>query len=71
MPVSVSNVEEEREKIKEELSYQEGFLKSVEKKLANERFVANAPENVVQLERKKAADAETKITALKARLASL
>lgn len=71
VPVAVSNVEEEREKINEELSYQEGFLKSVKKKLANERFVANAPEKVVQLERKKAADAETKITALKARLASL
>lgn len=71
IPVAVSNVEEEREKINEELSYQEGFLKSVEKKLANERFVTNAPEKVVQLERKKAADAETKITALKARLASL
>jgi valyl-tRNA synthetase len=53
------------------LAYQEGFLRSVEKKLSNERFVSNAPEQVVATERKKAADAQTKITALKARLSAL
>ena len=68
VPVTASNLEEERSKMEEELSYQEGFLKSVQKKLSNERFVANAPEQVVVLERKKAADAEEKIATLKSRL---
>lgn len=71
VPVGASNIEEERKKMKEELAYQEGFLSSVEKKLSNERFVSNAPEQVVAIERKKAADAQTKITALKARLSAL
>ena len=71
VPVGASNIEEERKKIEEELAYQEGFLSSVEKKLSNERFVSNAPEQVVAIERKKAADAQTKITALKARLSAL
>ncbi|MGB0357676.1 MAG: valine--tRNA ligase [Flavobacteriaceae bacterium] len=71
VPVAASNLEEERSKIEEELAYQEGFLKSVEKKLSNERFVANAPEQVVAMERKKAADAQEKIAALKSRLTSL
>lgn len=71
VPVAVSNLEEERSKIEEELGYQEGFLKSVQKKLSNERFVANAPAQVVDLERKKAAGAEEKIAALKSRLDSL
>ena len=70
-PVAVSNLEAERTKIEEELTYQEGFLKAVQKKLSNERFVANAPSQVVDLERKKAAEAEEKITALKSRLNSL
>jgi len=59
------NMEEELQKLKEELTYTEGFLKSVTKKLSNERFVANAPEKVVAGERKKLEDAETKITTLK------
>ena len=71
VPVAASNLEEERNKMEEELAYQEGFLKSVEKKLSNERFVANAPEQVVAMERKKAADAQEKIAALKSRLTSL
>ena len=71
VPVTASNLEEERNKIEQELAYQEGFLKSVEKKLSNERFVANAPEKVVAMERKKAADAQEKIAALKSRLTSL
>jgi valyl-tRNA synthetase len=71
VPVNASNIEEERKKMEDELAYQEGFLRSVEKKLSNERFVSNAPEQVVATERKKAADAQTKITALKARLSAL
>jgi valyl-tRNA synthetase len=71
VPVAASNQEEERQKMEEELAYQEGFLKAVEKKLSNERFVSNAPQQVVDLERKKAADAQEKIEALKARLAAL
>jgi valyl-tRNA synthetase len=70
VPVAASNQEEERQKMEEELAYQEGFLKAVEKKLSNERFVSNAPQQVVDLERKKAADAQEKIDALKARLSS-
>lgn len=69
VPVAASNIEEELKKMKEELAYQQGFLAAVEKKLSNERFVSNAPEKVVAMERKKAADAAAKITALKARLA--
>ena len=71
VPVTASNIEEERNKMEEELAYQEGFLRSVEKKLTNERFVSNAPEQVVAIERKKAEDAQTKIAALKARLSAL
>ncbi|MDO7576184.1 MAG: hypothetical protein MUQ86_04725, partial [Flavobacteriaceae bacterium] len=48
-----------------------GFLASVEKKLANERFVSNAPEQVIAIERKKAADAEEKIKMLEKSLSLL
>ena len=65
------NVEEELAKLTEELKYNEGFLKSVTKKLSNERFVAGAPEQVVANERKKQADAEAKIETLKASIAGL
>ena len=68
------NVEEELKKAQADLTYQEGFLKSVEKKLSNERFVSNAPAAVVEAERKKQADAQSKIKALQAtieRLSSL
>ncbi len=65
------DVEEEIKKLTEELNYTEGFLKSVQKKLANERFVNNAPEQVVASERKKEADALAKIETLKASLESL
>ena len=64
------NQEEERKKLEEELSYTQGFLNSVEKKLSNEKFVANAPEQVIHLERKKASDALAKIELLKQRLAA-
>ncbi len=65
------DIEAEITKIKEELSYTQGFIKAVEKKLANDRFVNNAPEKVVATERQKQADAQAKIEALKARLAAL
>ncbi|RDY58126.1 valine--tRNA ligase [Flagellimonas nanhaiensis] len=65
------DVEAEIKKISEELDYTRGFLKSVQKKLSNERFVNNAPEQVVALEKKKAADAEAKIETLEKSLAGL
>jgi len=65
------NIEEEIAKLTEELNYIEGFLKSVQKKLSNKRFVAGAPEQVVASEKKKEADALAKIETLKASLASL
>ncbi|WP_026837819.1 valine--tRNA ligase [Gillisia sp. JM1] len=65
------DVEAEKGKIQEELKYTEGFLKSVQKKLSNERFVGNAPEAVVAVEKAKQADAEAKIQMLKASLAGL
>jgi valyl-tRNA synthetase len=63
--------EEEVRKLKEELKYTEGFLEIVMAKLSNERFVANAPEKVLSLERKKQADAESRIATLKVSLAHL
>lgn len=65
------DVEAELAKLKEELNYTEGFLKQVEKKLSNERFVNNAPEKVIAMERKKQADAEAKIATIKASIAGL
>ena len=61
----------EAKKAEEELNYLRGFLTSVDKKLANERFVAGAPPQVLENERKKKADAEAKIKALEERLAVL
>lgn len=65
------DTELEREKLHDELKYVKGFLVSVEKKLSNERFINNAPEKVITLERKKAADAQEKITLLEKSLAQL
>lgn len=65
------DVEEQKEKIKEEIDYMKGFLKKVEKKLSNERFVQNAPEKVVEMERQKQHDAESKIKVLEEQLAGL
>ena len=65
------DVEAERQKMSEELTYLEGFLASVMKKLSNERFVSSAPEKVVANERAKKADAEAKIAAIKERLEQL
>jgi valyl-tRNA synthetase len=69
--VGTIDVEAEIKKLTEELNYTEGFLKSVQKKLSNERFVKGAPEQVVASEKKKEADALAKIETLKASLASL
>ena len=65
------DMDSEIKKISEELEYTRGFLASVEKKLSNKRFVDNAPEQVVALERKKAADAVSKIETLEKSLAGL
>ncbi len=65
------DVEAEIKKLTEELNYTEGFLRSVQKKLSNQRFVNNAPEQVVASEKKKESDALAKIETLKASLASL
>lgn len=65
------NVEEELEKLQNELKYTEGFLNSVMKKLSNEKFVSGAPEHVVAIEKKKMADAEEKITILKEQINNL
>ena len=65
------DVEAEKAKITKEIDYYEGFKKSVEKKLSNERFVANAPAAVVEGERKKLADADSKLATLRATLAAL
>jgi valyl-tRNA synthetase len=65
------DVEAEIAKLTEELNYTKGFLRSVQGKLSNEKFVAGAPEQVIANERKKEADALAKITTLEQSLASL
>ncbi len=65
------NVEEEIAKLETELAYQKKFLDSVRKKLSNERFVANAPEAVVAVERKKEADSLSKIESITSSLNAL
>ena len=72
VPIS-QNVDKEAElrKLQEELKYAEGFLNSVLKKLSNEKFVNGAPAAVIEKERNKQRDAETKIAALKAQIEAL
>jgi valyl-tRNA synthetase len=65
------DVSAEKAKLEEELNYTQGFLKSVQKKLNNERFVNNAPEQVIANERKKEADALAKIETLQTSLQTL
>jgi valyl-tRNA synthetase len=65
------NVEEEIAKLSEELKYTQGFLKSVQAKLSNEKFVSGAPEAVIANERKKEADALAKIATIEQSLLSL
>ena len=65
------DVEAELLKLEAELKYTEGFLNSVLKKLSNERFVQNAKPEIVELERKKKADAESRIATIKEAIAQL
>jgi valyl-tRNA synthetase len=65
------DVEAELLKLREDLNYQKGFLIAVLKKLDNERFVQSAPANVLELERKKKSDAESKIASLEERMKEL
>ncbi len=65
------DTEKERANIEKELKYTRGFLQSVQKKLSNERFVQNAPEQVLARERQKQADAESKLQSLEKALADL
>ncbi|MDR1227275.1 MAG: valine--tRNA ligase [Prevotellaceae bacterium] len=65
------NVEEERKKLQTDLAYSQKFLKSVLVKLNNEKFVSSAPEAVVAVERKKQADAESKIKSIEEQLQKL
>ncbi len=65
------DVEGEKEKLTEELDYAKGFLKSVQKKLQNEKFVSSAPEKVVAIEQKKESDTLNKIAILEEKLENL
>ncbi|MBR4500163.1 MAG: valine--tRNA ligase [Paludibacteraceae bacterium] len=65
------NVEEELQKLEADLAHQQGFLRGVMAKLSNERFVQNAKPEIVALEQKKKADAESRIEALQAAIAAL
>ncbi|MCR4910005.1 MAG: valine--tRNA ligase [Bacteroidales bacterium] len=65
------NADEEKAKIEAELEHQKGFLESVRKKLSNASFVEHAPEKVVEMERKKEADATARIDALEESLKAL
>ena len=68
---SLIDIDAEIEKLETQLKHLEGFLTGVEKKLSNERFVQNAPEAVVAMERKKQSDSKEKIAALKESIAAL
>jgi valyl-tRNA synthetase len=65
------DIDAELAKLEEELTYTKGFLLSVQKKLSNERFVNNAPAQVVASEKKKEADALAKIDTLETSLSNL
>ena len=65
------DVEEELKKLEADLAYEEGFLKNVQKKLSNENFVNKAPAKVIEMERKKQADAENRIAVIKESIAAL
>ena len=73
VPISIENIDVEAEikKLEGELKRAEGFLFGISKKLSNERFVSNAPEKVLELERKKEADTVAKIETIKSSLSSL
>jgi valyl-tRNA synthetase len=72
VPIGESvNVDEEIQKLEAELTYTEGFLKTVLNKLGNDRFVNHAPSDVVEKERAKQTDAEAKIAAIKSQIKNL
>jgi valyl-tRNA synthetase len=73
VPISIENIDIEAEikKLEAELKRAEGFLFGIEKKLSNDRFVSNAPEQVISIERKKEADTIAKIETIKSSLNSL
>ena len=73
VPISTENIDVEAEikKLEAELKRAEGFLFGIRKKLSNERFVSNAPEQVITIERKKEADTKAKIETIKGSLHSL
>jgi valyl-tRNA synthetase len=68
---TILNTSTQKEQLLKDLGYQKGFLASVEKKLSNERFVQHAKPDVIELERKKKADAEAKIKAIEESLKNL
>ena len=65
------NADEEIAKLEKELAYQEIFLEGVRKKLGNEKFTAHAPASVIEMEKKKEADALSRIESYKAQIAAL
>jgi valyl-tRNA synthetase len=65
------DMEEELGKVKKEMEYTKGFLKAIEGKLNNTKFVSNAPGKVIEMERKKKADAEAKLKALEEQLTTM
>ena len=69
--IKISDVAQEILKLKEELKYTQGFLKSVQGKLKNQKFVSGAPQQVVDNERKKEADAIAKIETIETSIKSL
>ncbi|TVQ88908.1 MAG: valine--tRNA ligase [Bacteroidetes bacterium] len=72
IPVSQKiDLEKEIQKLEQELKYQQGFLASVQKKLDNAKFVSNAPPQVVEIEKKKQADAQAKIKVIEEQLKAL
>jgi len=71
IPINNINIEAEKERLAKDLEYNKGFLKSVEIKLSNEKFVANAKPELLANEKKKQADAEAKIKAIEEQLAGL
>ena len=71
IPLKEVDATAEKEKLEKEIQYLEGFLAKTTKKLSNEKFVANAPAKVVDLERKKLSDTEGKLKVLRQSLAEL
>ena len=65
------NTDEEKEKLEKEIIYYKGFIASIEKKLNNERFVQNAKPEIVEIERQKLKDGQTKLQAFKESLSKL